>query len=331
MQTFVISAVAAACLSLPAQQREAQAPALNFEAAAEFSEENAGLAVLVYRGDELVFERYQNGHKRERAQHIFSGTKSFVPMVALIAQHEGLLELDEKVCETITEWQGDELREQITIRQLLNFTSGLKNNDDHLHQPGVRDVYGDSIACKCAHVPGKRFRYSSNRLMGFGEVMTRKLAAAKPTKGPRPSDFVEYLDDRILTPIGCKYRRWLRDSKGNPGLPYGAYLTAREWGKFGLLVRNRGAHNGQQLIPLEHFDECFVGSKANPNYGLNFWLVGKRTRSDLIPDDMVSASGMYDQRLYVSESADLVVVRLGKTGAKRRFGDRLFLTRLFGG
>lgn len=326
---ILVSALASACFSLSAQDRAERA--LDCEAAAEFSEENAGLALLVYRGDQLVFEEYHNGHTADRGQHIFSGTKSFAPVVALIAQDEGLLELDEKVCETITEWRGDPQREQITVRQLLNFTSGLKNNDARLHRAGVRDVYAMSIGCRCAAEPGTRFRYGSNHLMVFGAFLKRKLAAAAPEAGDHPDDFVAYLEDRVLDPIGCTYTRWLRDPQGNPGLPYGAYMTAREWAKFGLLVRDRGKHGDRQLIPTEHFDEMFRGTKANPVYGLNFWLVGKRSKGSRVPADVVSASGMFDQRLYISESEDLVVVRLGQTGKRKRFSDRAFLTRLFGG
>ncbi len=326
---ILVTALASLCFTLPAQDRAERA--LDFEAAAEFSEENAGLALLAYRGDQLVFEEYHNGHAADRGQHIFSGTKSFAPVVALIAQDEGLLELDEKVCETITEWRGDELRGQITVRQLLNFTSGLENNDSTLHRPGAKDVYGMSIRCECATEPGSRFRYGSNHLMVFGEFLKRKLAAAKPEKGEHPDDFVAYLEARVLDPIGCTYTRWMRDQQGNPGLPYGAFMTAREWAKFGMLVRDRGKHGDRQLIPTEHFDEMFVGSKANPVYGLNFWLVGKRSDGELVPKDIVSASGMYNQRLYICESEDLVVVRLGQTGKRKRYSDRAFLTRLFGG
>lgn len=315
----------ATCALLPAQQ-------LDFEAAAEYSEENSGLAVLVYEDNELIFERYQNGHKQDKAQHIFSGTKSFVPVVALIAAQEGLLKLDEKVCDTITEWQGDDDREQITIRHLLNFTSGLKNIDQFLHSARARDSYAASVACECRRTPGKSFQYGSNHLMVFGELFKRKLKAATSDKRPMPKDFVGYLNERVLEPIDCHIDFWLRDAKDNPALPYGAYMTAREWAKFGLLILNRGKHDGKQIVPTKHFDECFVGSKANPNYGLNFWLVGKRANRlhDMIPKDTVTAAGLYGQKLYIIASKKMLVVRLGKTGSRSRFNDVRFLRDLFG-
>jgi CubicO group peptidase (beta-lactamase class C family) len=329
----------ALAIAIPAALLQAQqggtkptAHELNFAAAAEFSEENAGLAVLVYDDGQLIFEQYQNGHKQGGTQHIFSGTKSFVPMVALIAENEGLLTLEEKVCDTITEWRGDEKREQVTIRHLLNFTSGLKNIDSDLHSRTIRDQYAASIACPCTRTPGQRFQYGSSHLMVFGELIKRKLKAASTKKQPLPKDFVAYLKDRILKPIDCKFGKWLRDQKGNPAMSYGTYMTAREWAKFGLLVLNRGKHGDKQLIPTEHFDECFVGSKAMPNYGLNFWLIGKdaNRRNEAIPADTVTAAGMYNQRLYIIPSNKLLVVRLGRTGARTRFNDKQFLTCLFG-
>lgn len=309
--------------ALPAQR-------LDPEAAADFSAAHRGLAVLVYEDGELTFERYDNGHSADKAHHIFSGTKSFAPIVALIAQREGLLELDEKVSDTITEWRGDERKERITVRHLLNFTSGLRNIDDQLHSLRAPDKYGASIACDCVREPGTRFRYGSNHLMVFGEFFERKLRAAETDDEKLPKDFVAYLKLKVLEPIGCKYTSWLRDYKGNPALPYGAYLTAREWAKFGLLVLNRGAWQGEQIVPLEHFDECFRGSEANGRYGLNFWLIGASAhkRNARIPNDTVTAAGMRGQKLYIMPSKQLLVVRLGNT--QGRFDDVGFLTALLG-
>ncbi|MFO0419981.1 MAG: hypothetical protein ACK53T_11310, partial [Planctomycetota bacterium] len=118
----------------------------------------------------------------------------------------------------------------------------------------------------------------------------------------------------------------------NPALPYGAFFTAREWGKFGLLVLDGGKHGEQQIVPKEHFAECFVGSKANPEYGLNFWLIGARAHrhNERIPADTVTAAGMYDQKLYLMPSQKMLVVRFGRTGVKSKFHDLGFLDSLFG-
>lgn len=306
---------------------------LDTDAAAAYSAENAGLAVLVLVDRERVFETYQNGHTQDRAQHLFSGTKSFAPIAALIAEHEGLLALDEKVCDTIVEWREDPRRSKITIRQLLDFTSGLQNLDSKLHSARTRDSHEAALAAEAKHDAGRRFEYGSVHLTVFGALLERKLQAAAGDDDDAPKDFVAYLEQRVLEPIGCRVERWMRDRAGHAALPFGAFLTAREWAKFGQLLLDRGKHGDEQLVPTEHLDQCFQGSEANPHYGLNFWLYGKRlhARCAAIPEDTVAAAGMYDQRLYLVPSRRMVVVRLGRTGARSGFEDREFLERLFGG
>ena len=52
MQFVTTISLAAACMALPAQQDQRAQTALDLEAANAYSEENAGLALLVYRGSE---------------------------------------------------------------------------------------------------------------------------------------------------------------------------------------------------------------------------------------------------------------------------------------
>lgn len=303
-------------------------------AAADYSSKHQGLAVLVYQQGKLLFEEYSNGHQADQGHHLYSGTKSFAPMVALVAEREGLLRLDEPVADTITEWKDDERRSRITIRQLLDFTSGLRINDAELHTNASIDKYKASIACEAISEPGTKFRYGSCHLMVFGALIERKLAKASfetAADKRRPKDFVDYLQSRILDPIGCKFTFWLRDANDNPMLPFGAFLTAREWAKFGHLVLNRGRKGKRQVVPAVHFDQCFQGTKANPGYGLNFWLHGKamQGKHPNIPKDTVAAAGMYKQMLYIIPSRQLVIVRFGKTKVRSKFSNASFLNHLF--
>ncbi|MDQ5933347.1 MAG: hypothetical protein QG574_645, partial [Cyanobacteriota bacterium erpe_2018_sw_21hr_WHONDRS-SW48-000092_B_bin.40] len=84
---------------------------------------------------------------------------------------------------------------------------------------------------------------------------------------------------------------------------------------------------GKQIIQSENIKTLFIGSPANPMYGLSWWLNrpmdaqlrnGIRTltmASDLrygapgVPNDLVMAAGAGKQRLYVVPSMNLVVVR----------------------
>ncbi len=303
------------------------APALaDYQAAATYSASYRGISLLVIENGEVVFEDYPGDGAADRAQPLASGTKSFAGIMAAAAVQDGLLTLDERVSDTITEWQGS-LREEITIRQLLNLTDGLR-----LPQSAGRMLPYDRVPrLRLGRMPGETFAYSPTPFQVFGEVMRRKLEG----------DPLEYLTRRVLDPIGLEVTNWRRTRDGNPTFPTGAQLTARNWARFGEFILARGAWNGEQLVSPEAFEELFVGSDVNPAYGLSWWLIRPvdlefaATTSplsdstdfwqhpDVFPSDMVMAAGAGDQRLYVSWERNMVVVRQAEGIVGALMGHRL--------
>src|SRR5262245_42663257 len=164
--------------------------------------------------------------------------------------------------------------------------------------------------------------------------MKRKLAARKQTP-------LQYLEQRILTPVGVQVGSWTHDKAGNPHIPNGAYLTARNWLKFGELLLNGGKYQRRQIVRQELLQ--FVGSKANPGYGFTAWLnqpggrssAGRGAASNagdkggwIYPaelPDIYMAAGAGAQRLYIIPSRRTVIVRFGQSP---RFIDREFLAHL---
>ncbi len=289
---------------LTAEQRK------NYDLAADYSAKNNGFSLLVMINDKIVYEQYTQGYTPETSYRLASGTKSFWGPLALVAQHEGLLTLDETVSDTITEWKEDPRKSKITVRQLLNFTSGLFPANDVLRGPGAENKFEYALGVPANHEPGTEFKYGAAHLFSFGEFLSRKLEA----DGQDP-DPLAYLHAKILDPIGLEVDSWSRDAAGNPQMPFGAFLTARQWAKFGQLILHRGEHNGRQLIPSDTLPQVFEGSKANPRYGLNWWLPGgnKPQGGFNMPADTVSANGAGNQRLIVIPSLNMVVVRQGET------------------
>jgi CubicO group peptidase (beta-lactamase class C family) len=316
----------------------------NQRLAAEYSAAKRGISMLVMVDGKVAFEDYPNGGRPDRAHELASGTKSFVGAMALAAEEDGLLRLDEKASDTLTEWRGDPKKAAVTIRQILNLTSGLPGGSAGRPAP-----YVDSIAHDLIDEPGKRFRYGAVPFQTFGEIMRRKLT----NRGEGPLD---YLDRRIFKPIGLRCAFWRKGRDGNPHLPSGAHLTAREWAKYGELVRLGGVWNGKRVLDAKQLEDCFVGTPANPAYGLTWWMnrpvdptlrrsIPQLNRGsdemwsvDGIPKDLVFAAGAGYQRLYVSRSARMVVVRQAEGildvrngGGRSGYSDRDFLSRLMVG
>lgn len=324
-------------------------------AAADYNARLGGVSMLVMRDGRTVFEDYPNGGGPDKAWELASGTKSFWGVAAAVAVRDGLLTLDEKASDTLTEWRADKAKAAITIRQILSLTSGLKPAPI-----GRPPAYLDAIAAPSVAPAGTRFDYGPLNYQIFGEIMRRKLERFEGGRFKTPLD---YLTARILDPLGVKPAAWRKGADGYPHLPSGAALTARDWTKFGEFVRlERLAakdptprKSGAILLDAKAFAENFEGSAVNAAYGLTWWLNRKpsaeayeasRTmqvasdlynhpRRDELPADLFMAAGAGNQRLYIIPSKGLVVVRqypkvfeFGRRGQIRDYSDVDFLLTL---
>ena len=334
-----------------------------FRSAAEYSHEQAGLVLLILRDGEVVFEQHVAGSSPERAYQIASGTKSFWGPAAMAAIEDGLFTLDEHVADTLTEWKTDPRKSQITVRHLLSFSSGLDSPRRLWAERGL-DKGKFALERPAVADPGTKWSYSEVHLYAFGEFFRRKLAAKQPAgKAERPFD---YLERNILKPIGLHVTRWKRESNGDPAMGDGAVLTAREWAKFGELLRQEGVWENTKVLPADRLALCFQSSPANQAYGLTWWLnkelsqaaasladtagAGRIRSSDQVSKqgicpghlpDLVMAAGAGQQRLFVIPSERMVIVRFANENmpqtvmagdyAKLRldFRDDEFFARLF--
>ena len=268
---------------------------MNLEAAETYVRRHTLEALIVERDGEVLLERYGAGFDREKPHALYSGTKSFWGVTAVIARNEGLLSLDEPVASTLAEWK-DGVRSRVTLRQLLNLTSGIGFGGLGNAVPTVEAA----IATLLKDEPGKTFTYGGIPLQVFGAVLGRKLG-----RSPQA-----YLTEKVLQPIGLHVASWRTLKDGTQPLPTGAQLGAGEWLKYGrYLIANAAT-----------YAECFVGSKPNPRYGLGFWLSPLASHPALF-----YASGARGQALYVDPPSGTVVVKFGDSAS---YNHATFLTRL---
>ncbi len=286
-----------------------------FRAAAEYSASKNGISMLVMRGGRILFEDYPNGGAADRPHELASGTKSFCGIMAAAAVQDRLLRLDELAVETLPEWRTAPRKSRITIRQILALTSGLHTR----RARGDLLSYADSIGLEAVAEPGTRFAYGGDPFQLFGAILHRKLGEKE--------DPVAYLKRRVLDPAGIAFGSWRRGPDGLSRLGSGARLTARDWALFGDLVRAGGSAGGRELVDHAALEAGFQGSAANPAYGLGWWLnrpmpdeqrnaipqllraTDVRPEIAAFPKDLVLAAGAGKQRLYISRSEELVVVR----------------------
>lgn len=355
----------------------------DFSRAARYSEEHSGRALLILRDGQTVLEQYAGGWEAERPHPLASGTKSFTGIMAMMAVQEGLFSLDDRVSEVVTEWQADPRKATVTVRQLLTLCSGLPAGDRELSGgSGGSRILGEGAARRAERLglngnterpenlnlaaiglelvdePGARFRYGPSHFLVFSEFLQRKLQA----RGTAPSSTLDYLQERVLEPIGIEAARIGRDRAGNPNLPGGMMLTARNWSRLGQFVLDGGSvrqSDGtmRNLLKPELLQECFVPCPKNRRYGLTWWLRSVDSRADSGGGEedggssttgaerdepgtteessspeagerlaVYMAAGLGKQRLYVIPHYRMVMVRFAEaTREGERYQDQRFL------
>jgi CubicO group peptidase (beta-lactamase class C family) len=327
-------------LPLAAQTKILRAPdEKNIEAAEKYNAEAGGFSFIVMRDGRIVREAYGNGGSADRVNLLASGSKSFVGVLAAAAVQDGLMKFDELAVDTLSEWKTDKQKSKITLRQLLNLSSGLLPGEEGsaTNSPAWADIIGKPMT----NEPGAKFDYGAYSLNAFGEILQRKL------KAKTGESYEQYMNRRLLAPLGIKVDWRIRCADGNPQLGGGAFMTARDWATFGEFARLGGRWKNKKIIDEKILSECFIGAKTNPAYGLTWWLkksvgadlmksiptlnrdMGEVVSADWLPEDLVMAAGAGKQRLYISRSLKLVVVVQRPYRDAAKFADIEFLSRLF--
>lgn len=319
MSSVRVAAFAALALVVTGGAPVAAAESSNACAAAQaYSTAQHGVSVLIQQDGKVVCEGYANGGDTDAAWPIHSGTKSFNGLILAAAVLDGLLSIDEPVSKTLPEWAADPAKATVTLRQLLQLTSGLGG------RPFPAPDFDEAVVQPFS-APTGTFQYAAAPFQAFGAVMERKLQAAG-----RDPDPLTYLKARIADPIGMSWTGWRRTPGGDAMLDQGAILTAREWAKYGEFVRGGGQVNGRPVVDPATFAQLFQGSTANPAYGVTWWLPKANNTPDVVtarldlrgheadlPADLVIAAGAGDQRLFVAPSCKLTIVRQAKLDAQR--------------
>ncbi|MEM1441357.1 MAG: serine hydrolase [Verrucomicrobiota bacterium] len=292
------------------------------KAAEKYSADQEGHGFLVMIDGKVVRESSANGWDPEKGHRLASGTKSFSAGILALAVKDGLLSVEDKVSDTITEWKADERLSDITIHDLLNLTSGIDPGEN-----GRVPSYAEAVDVAALSGRGEKFRYGPSAFQIFGELIRRELNSREDLPFEDP---LAYLEARVFEPIGLEYADWRRDRDGRPHLPSGAFLTVSEWAKYGQFLLQGGMWKEEQLVDRETLKlAADPGSEVAAGYGLTFWLMdGPAVAGRPYLEGGYMAAGAGKQRLIVLPEANVVVVRQGES---RQFDNSEFLGKLFSG
>jgi CubicO group peptidase (beta-lactamase class C family) len=275
-------------------------------------------AVVVVHGGAVVGEGYRSGFGRDTQMESWSMGKSVTAtLVGRLIQMDHLT-LDQPA--PIAAWQHpDDPRRAITIRDLLQMSSGLQfsshhesREDWHIGMPDHFYIYNEAIdvfefaITRPPEFPPQtigRYRNCDPLSLGYiiKQIVTKTLG----------ENYLLWPQAELFDRIGVRRQVLETDLYGNFILTGFDYGTARNWARLGLLYLQDGIWQGERLLPegFTRFVSSIAPAWPEPVYGGLFWLNTKEEWA--LPKDTFMMAGSGQQRVFIVPSADLVVVRMG--------------------
>lgn len=201
--------------------------------------DSPGISVLVRENGHTVFERGFGVRDLETKSSIDSDTnfrlasctKQLTAMAIMLLVHDGKLRYDERLTDVFPEFP--DYGKSITIRNLLNHTSGLPDYESLMEEPASRSRWTENKQIHDVDVlallekenhgkfsPGKRWSYSNSGYVVLGLIVAKVSGITFP----------DFLHDRIFAPLGMNHT--LAYVSGINTIPNRAYGYSKEGSRF---------------------------------------------------------------------------------------------------
>jgi CubicO group peptidase (beta-lactamase class C family) len=266
-------------------------------------------ALLVVHDGRLRLERYGLDFDAAGRWTSFSVAKSVTSTLVGAAIRDGhIRSMDDKVSDYIAAMKGSAY-DDVSIRQLLTMTSGVKWNEDygdpasdvarfnnHVPEPGV-DALVSYLRRLPREVPaGTRWHYSTGETNLVGVLL--REATGKP--------LAQYLAEKIWAPAGMEQQAtWILSKSGGEISGCCIQAAPRDFARYGLFILDgaRGAAPGAAPIVPEGWLAESTGTRVatgqpGRGYGYQWWTYDSGA---------FAARGIFGQGIFIDPQRRLVI------------------------
>ena len=265
---------------------------------------NAGLVII--QDGKIRLEKYGLDFSGDGRWTSFSVAKSFTSTLVGAAIKDGYIKnIDDKVSDYIPDLKGS-VYDDVTIKQLLTMTSGVKWNEDyadpksdvalfnaHKAETGVDVTVSYMRKLKREVPPGTKWVYKT------GETNLIGVLVSSATK----KNLSDYLAEKIWRPFGMEQdASWLLGSTGHEISGCCVQASTRDFARFGLFMLGGGMAEGKSVLP-EGWIAAATTKRADIGdaefgYGYQWW-----TRND----GSYAARGIFGQGIFIDPKRKLII------------------------
>ncbi|MEN6509420.1 MAG: serine hydrolase [Smithella sp.] len=264
----------------------------------------AGL--LIIQDGKIRLEKYGLDFSGDKRWTSFSVAKSVTSTLVGAAIKDGYIKsIDDKVSDYIPDIKGSAY-DDVTIRQLLTMTSGVKWTEDyadpksdvalfdvHKAEPGVDTTVSYMRKLKREAPPGAKWVYKTGETNLVGVLVS---SATRKTLS-------DYLSEKIWKPFGMEQdASWLLGSTGHEISGCCIQASTRDFARVGLFILGGGMANGKSVLPdgwitaatMKHADT----EQAEYGYGYQWWVLN---------DGSFAARGIFGQGIFIDPRRKLII------------------------
>ena len=271
-----------------------------------FMSEQRVRGVLVLQDGKVRLERFTPPHGATTRWNSFSIAKSITSTLVGAAIKDGYIKsLDDPVTRYIKTLSGSAY-DEVTVRQLLTMTSGVKWNEDYT------DVNSD-VARMYAQSPDPGFDMTVSyvrKLPREAPAGTKWVYKTSETNlagvlvaEATGKHLADYLSEKIWRPYGMERDgEWMIDDVGHEQGGCCLAMTLGDYGRFGQFILDGARVDGRPIVPdnwLAEATRTQVSTGAGTGYGYQWW-----TRDD----GTFEGRGIYGQTLHIDRARRLVIV-----------------------
>ncbi|WP_297798276.1 serine hydrolase [uncultured Eudoraea sp.] len=230
------------------------------------SAESHSDAVIIKQNGKVIYQDYFG--KEEVPIYIASAGKSLTSLaIGKLLDKKLLDSLDQPIYTIYPQWNQGR-KKGITVRMLLNHTSGIQNNPNaSVELEPAPDYKVDNIielalSAELSNEPSEKVEYNNKAVTLLGGIV-QELSG---------KSFDQFYVDEFFKPMNIAQYEWIKDKSGNPTVHGAFVIKPSDFLKFGELVLNEGVYNGNQIISKEWIKESLKqGQEFTPIWGLLWW------------------------------------------------------------
>lgn len=275
-------------------------------------------SALVLKGGKIVHEAYYQGTTENDRRISWSVAKSYLSALFGILVDEGAIaSLDDPVIKYVPALAGSAY-DGATVRNVLQMSSGVLFDEDYLDYDSDINRMGRVLA-----LGGKMDDFAAGLSESYIDAGVEWKYTSIDThivgmiaRGATGRSVVDLMSEKLISKLGLEQSPYyLTDGVGVAFVLGGLNVTTRDYARFGQMILQDGAWNGQQVVPVDWVRQSTAPSAKTATgeigYGYQWWVpVGA------VPGNEFLGRGIYGQYIYIDKAAGVVIV---STAADKTF------------